>query len=98
MMARRSGETFVAGEQRSVERFGEGDVDRVIRRKIVPQIPNSRQKEVVWISAQREFHEVSESRATALRIDLTIRSIPANHLRDFNVQQIRRVQRLQRIE
>src|SRR5437763_9570527 len=44
MMASRSGETLVARKQRSVERFGKGDVDGIIGREIVPQIPYTRQK------------------------------------------------------
>jgi hypothetical protein len=46
---------------RSVERFGKRDVDGVVRRKIVPQIPDARQKKLVRISMQRKVREVGES-------------------------------------
>jgi hypothetical protein len=65
MMAGCSGQTSIAREQRSVERFGKGDVDSVIGREIVPQFPDARQKEVVRISVQRNVREVGESRAAA---------------------------------
>jgi hypothetical protein len=47
MMASHSGETLVARQQRSVERFGKGDVDGIMGREIVPQIPDTRQKEIM---------------------------------------------------
>ena len=94
MVAGRSSETFVAGEQWRIERFGQGDIHGVIGREIIPQIPHPRQKEIVWISVQRKVSEVSKNHAAALDIYLAVRSIPANYLRDFDVEQMRRVQRL----
>ena len=98
MVAGRGGETSVARQQRRVERFGEGDVDGVIRRKIVPQIPDARQKKLVRISMQRKVRKVGESRAAPFAIDLALRRIPADHLRDFDVEQMRCVQRPPRVE
>jgi len=92
VMAGRSGETLVAGKQRSVERFGQGDVHGIIGREIVPQIPDTRQKKIVWISVQGKVSKVSKSHAAALDVDLPVCGIPANHLRNFNVEQVRRVQ------
>lgn len=43
-MAGRGGETLVAREQRRAERFGKGDIDGVIGREIVPEIPHARQR------------------------------------------------------
>ncbi len=45
MMASSGGETLVARDERSTERFGKGDVDGVIGREIGPQIRHARQKE-----------------------------------------------------
>src|SRR5665647_250516 len=98
MMAWRSGETLVAGEEWSVEHFGEGDVHGVIGREIVPQIPHARQEKIVRISAQREVSEVLQGRAAALGIDITVSSVPPNHLRDFDVEQMGRMQCLRRLE
>jgi hypothetical protein len=95
MMASRSGETLVARKQRSVERFGKGDVDGIIGREIVPQIPDTRQKEIMRVSAEGE---VSESRAAAFAVDLALCRIPADDLRNFDIEQMRRMQRLLRFE
>ena len=92
MVAGRSGKASVAGEQRRVEYFGQGDVHCVIGSQIVPQFPDARQKEIVRISAQGKVGEVVESHAAALGIDLAVCGIPAHHLRNFNVEQMRRVQ------
>jgi hypothetical protein len=46
----------------------------------------------VWITVQREVSEISESHAAALGIDVAVCSIPANHLRNFDVEYMRRVQ------
>lgn len=67
MMAGCSGERLVSRQQRRVERFGERDVDGVIGRQIFPQIPDTRQKEIVRISMHREIREVGQSRAAALQ-------------------------------
>jgi hypothetical protein len=93
-MARRSREAFITGQQRRVERFGKGDVHGVMGREIVPQIPDALQQEVVWISMQGKIGEVGQSHAAALGIDFTVSRIPANHLRNFDVEQVGRVQRL----
>src|ERR1700722_6002084 len=98
MVARRGGETLIAGEQRSVERFGKGYVDGIIGREIVPQIPDPPQKEIVRISVQGKIREVGESRATTFAIDLAVCRITSDHLRDFNIEQMRHVQRLPGVE
>ena len=53
MMAGRGGQALVAQHQRSVEHFGEGHIDGVIGREIVPQTPDTREKEIVRVSAQQ---------------------------------------------
>ena len=58
MMASRSGETLVARQQRSVERFGKRDVDGIIGREIVPQIPDARQKDVMRVTLQGKIGEI----------------------------------------
>jgi hypothetical protein len=92
MMARGSSETPIACEQHSIERFGKGDVDSVVRREIVPQIPNARQKETMRISLQRKIREIGDGSAAAFAIDLAIRRIPTDDLRDFHVEQMRCVE------
>jgi hypothetical protein len=92
VMAGRSSETFVAGQQRRVERFGKGDVHGVIGREIAPQIPDALQEEVMWISVQGKIGKISESHAAALGVDFPASGVAANHLRNFDVEQMGRVQ------
>jgi len=94
MIARCGGEALIAREQRSVEGFGKCNLDCVIGRKIAPQLPDPRQEEIVPISAQGKVRKVAESSAAAFVVDLARRRIPADHLRDFDVEQMWRVQRL----
>src|ERR1700680_3255192 len=96
MMAGRSGETLVARKQRSVERFGKGDVDGIIGREIVPQIPDTWQKEIMRVSAEGKVSEVGESRAAAFAVDLALCRIPADAPRNFGFERVRRMQRLLR--
>ena len=98
MMASRSGETPVARKQRSVERFGKGDGDGIRGGEIVSQIPDPRQKEIMRVSAEGKVSEVGKSRAAAFVVDLALCRIPADDLRDFDIEQMRRMQRLLRFE
>ena len=98
MMTGRSGETSITCEQRSIERFGKGDVGGIIGREIVPQIPDTWQKEIVRISMQGKIREVDESSTAAVAVDFSIRRISPDHLRDFDVEQMRCVQCLSRVE
>jgi hypothetical protein len=93
-----SGKTSIARKQRSVERLGESDINGIIGGKIVSQLPNARQEEIVRISMQGKVGEVGESRTTAFAINLTICRIPAEHLRDLEIEQMRNMQRLARLE
>lgn len=98
MTAGRVSETSVARDQRRVERFGKSHIDDVMGGEIVPQFPDPRQKEIVRIPAQGKIGQVGERRAATLPIDLARRRIPADNLRDFDVEQMGRVQRLSRVE
>ncbi len=46
------GQTPVPGQQLGIERFGESDINRVIRGKIMSQRPDARQQEIVLVSVQ----------------------------------------------
>ena len=50
------------------------------------------------VSAERKVSEVGESRAAAFAVDLALCRIPANDLRNFDIEQMRRMQRLSRRE
>ena len=93
-MAGGCGHASVARHQRRVERLGERNIGGVIGRQIVPQLPNSRQQEIVRVAAQREIRKVVEREAAAFAVDLAVRSIASDHLCDFDIEQVRRVKRL----
>ena len=93
MMTRGSSEALVAREQRRIERLGESDVDSIIGREIVPQLPDARQQKAVRIATQRKIGQVGERLSAALVVDLTGCRIAADHMGDFDVEQMRRMER-----
>ena len=56
-----SGHDAVAGEQRSMERFGESEVGGVIRREIVTHLPDAREQNEMGIASERKIEEIGES-------------------------------------
>lgn len=98
MSARGAGEASVAREQRHIERLGESDIDGVMRGEIAPQFPDTLQKEVVAITAERKIGENGERRPTALRVHLADHRIAANDMRYLDVEQVRGVQCLAAIQ
>jgi hypothetical protein len=97
-MAAGRGQTSVASQQWHVERLGECDIGGIIGRQVVPQIPNARQKEIVRVSPQGKVCQVGESHAAALAIDFAFCGVAPNHLCDFHIKQMRRMERLPRDE
>src|SRR6266581_7359305 len=65
-MAGSAGETAVAREKWCSERFGKGNIDRVIGGEIVSQLPHARQQHIMGISTHGKDREVIKSRATPL--------------------------------
>lgn len=57
----RSGEGAVAGEQRSIEGFGESEVGGVIRGEIVTHLPDAREQNEMGIASERKIEEIGES-------------------------------------
>ena len=98
VMAGRGGKAPVTCQQRRLKRFREGDIDSIVGRQIMAQVPDARQKKAVRIPAQRKVAQIGERRAATLRINVAGRFIPAHDLRHFDIEQMRRVQRLPRIE
>ena len=91
-------ETPVAGDERSIERLGKCDVGSVMGREIVPHIPDARQKKIMRITQQPQVRQVGESCAASLAVDLAGRGVAADHLCDFDIDEMRRVKRLSRGE
>ena len=64
----------------------------------MPQVPDSGQQDVVRISAQGKLRQIGKSRTAALLVDLAASLVAANDLSDFDIEQVRRMQRLARSE
>ena len=52
----------------------------------------------MWVPVQREIGHVSESLTPALRVDITAGCTSANRLGDFDIEQMRGVERQSRLE
>jgi hypothetical protein len=59
--AARCGEGAVAGEQRSIQRFGESEVGGAIRRENVTHLPDAREQNEMGIAGERKIEEIGES-------------------------------------
>jgi hypothetical protein len=89
-------EAMVPRQQRRIEGYGKGDIDGVVSGEIAPQLPYARQKNRVRITPNGKVREIGERCATALAIDVACRRVPAQRMRDLDVDEVRRVQRLSR--
>ena len=88
----------IAGHKRSLEGFGEGEIDRVVRRDVVAELPNPRQEKAVRVAHERKVREVFERLKTSDGIELARSRVAPEHLGHLQVQEMRCVQRLARGE
>ena len=87
------GQAPIAREQRGIKRLGEGDVNGIVSREVVSQTPDPLKQRIVGMPAQRKLGQVGESRSTKVRIEFPMPRISPHRLCDFDVKQMRRVQR-----
>ena len=52
---------MVAGEQRSMERFGKGEVGGAMSGEIVRHLPDAREQNEMGIASERKIEEIGES-------------------------------------
>jgi len=76
------------------EGLGKGDIRGIIGGEIVPELPDSRKEDVMGIAGEREVHQVFERLQAPLPIKIPSRRVPAKHLHDLQVEEVRRVQSL----
>ena len=57
-VSRRSAERRVAGDDRRIERFAEGDVHGVVRRDVLPQLPRAIQEVEMGVTVEIEVGEI----------------------------------------
>src|SRR5205085_8456466 len=87
----------VAGEQRGVERFGEGDVDGVVGGEVFAQRPDAIEERLVRVSFDVERTQVHERDERGVGVDLAEADVATHGLRDLDVEQMWRMQRTCRV-
>jgi hypothetical protein len=93
-VAGRFPEPGIARQKRRRESFGQSNVSGVVCGQTLPEIPDPSEKEVVGIARQREIAEILESIAGPHLRDLPFPTIAPQDLRDLQIDQMGRVQRL----
>ena len=91
-MASRAGEAPVTSDQRNLELFRKRNIDGIVGRQIVSQIPDPEQQGVVRIPIQREVCEIGERCLAALAVDFAPCREATDHVRDLDIEQMRGVQ------
>jgi len=86
------GKAPVVRQQRRVERLRRRDIDSILSRQIVAQLPDARQQKPVRITANRKIGQIGERRAAVLRLDRTVCRVATENWRYLDVQQMGRVQ------
>lgn len=88
----------VEGQQGDTEGLGQRNVRRVVRRQVTPQLPDSRQQIGMGMPADGKVHEVVEGTGGAVAGEAADPDEPSENLCDFQVNQMRRLQRFPGIE
>jgi len=83
-------ELIVSGDQFALLPLGQGDVHGIVGREICAQGPHPWQEEVVRIASNGEAHQVVEGGRGAIGFDLSSHLKSADHLGDFDIEQLAR--------
>ena len=92
-MARHTPEATIHCQQWRIQRFSQRQVACVICRRIRTQCPDPPEEEMVRISLDAERTERIQSLARTHRCQHTGVLVPAQHLHDLEIEQVRRMQR-----
>jgi hypothetical protein len=84
----------ISCNKRSIQRFGKSQVSGVISGKTVPHLPDSRKQDVMRVTGERKLNEVGESFGAAVHRYSGGAHIAAQNLRDFQVNEVRSMERL----
>ena len=91
-------ESAVARHERGIQRFGKGQIRRVIARQVVAQLPNARQQDEVRIAVEGKVGQVGKGLGASGRGDDARASVAAQDLSDFYVEEMGGVQSFARCE
>jgi hypothetical protein len=97
-LAGRSCQRAVSRDQRGIQSFGESQISSIISREIVPHLPDAGEQNEMWIAGERKIEEVGESLGAPFRRDAGGAHVAAQNLGDFQVNEMRSMQRLVRGE
>jgi hypothetical protein len=93
-LASRSCQRTVSCNERSVQRLGKSQVSGVISRQSVPQLPNAGEQDEMWIAGERKIEEIGDRFGSPFSGDNGRAHVAAQNLRDFQVDEVRGMQRL----
>lgn len=93
-----SGEGRVAGEERAAEQLGERHVGGVVNRQVRSRLPGARDQEPMGIPFEPQVGEVLQGFGRALGGDGAAALVAPEHLRDLEVEELRRVKVFGRVE
>ena len=86
------GQLRVACNQWRDERLGQRQVGGFVRGDVASQLPDARQKRLVRVARDGEIDEILERLHPSFGAEHARRRLPAQHLRDFDIEQMRCVQ------
>ena len=70
-------ERRVAGNQWGVQRLRKSQIRGIVRRYVQPELPDSREKKVMWVSGQRKRSEILNRRKRPARSELVGQRVTA---------------------
>jgi hypothetical protein len=90
-MSRRIGERSVAGDERRIDRLGEGDVHGVVGREVVSQLPRATNEIEVGVTVEVEVGEIRDRFLGATGPDLARPNEASEALKHLDVHQVGRM-------
>ena len=82
------GERRITSQQRCPKRFGEGDVNGVVRCDIMTQFPDPQQKEIMRVSGQWKIGKIFERLEPPSGVKFTGPRISAKDLCDLDIEKM----------
>lgn len=98
MMSGSGGELGIARQQRCVKGFCQSNIGSVVSGHIVAELPDSGQKQIMWVTGQRKVGEILYGLKAPGCIEIAGKRIPTKDLSDFNIEQAGRMKRLLPVE
>ena len=86
----------ITGEEGSRKRLSQSDVSSVISCHVGPELPNTRQEDIMWISVDRNVGKISQCLSPAFSIHLAGGTVATQDLGHFQIKKVRGVQRFLR--